>query len=161
MAENKIKKSIIKPVPEFSGETGKYKLRYRIISEDRNRSSVWSKIHELQVPSITQLTTSSYQFVVEEINQPGGKKIHVLNLWWTPSDLHLFNYYDVYIATNKAVGEPTISDYTYSGRITEPRFSIYLDDDTVDNFSILVHYPTYDKIINSNYIIIKTAKHVV
>jgi hypothetical protein len=161
MADSNIKKSIVKPIPEFSGKTGKYKLRYRIVSEDRNRTSHWSKIHEISVPSVTQLTTDNYQFVVEEINQPGGKKIHVVELWWVPNNSYLFNYYDIYIALNKAVGEPSISDYSYSGRVFSPSFSIYLDDDTTDNFSIIVHSPTYDSIINSNQILIKTAKHVV
>jgi hypothetical protein len=160
MADSNIKKSIIDPLPEFSGETGKYKLRYRIISDDRNRVSHWSEIHEITVPSVTQLTTTSYQSVVEEINQPGGKKIHVVNLWWTPNNSYLFNYYDVYLALNKAVGEPTVSDYEYYGRVFSPSFSVYLDDDTTDNFSVIIHSPTYDRIINSNHILIKTAKHV-
>lgn len=161
MVDKNIKKSVIPKasLPEFSGATGKYKLRYRIISEDRNRTSYWSKIHDLTVPSVTQLTT--YELVVQEINQPGDKKIHVAQLWWVPNSSYLFNIFDIYIATNKAVGEPAISDYSYYGRVSVPQLSVVFDDDIVDNFSIIVHSPTYDKIINSNHILVKTTKHVV
>lgn len=163
MADKNIKKSTIpkKNLPEFSGKTGKYDVRYRIISEDRNRTSHWSKVHSLAVPTVTQLSSTSYELVVEEINQPGSKKIHVAQLWWTPNSSYLFDTFDIYIATNKSVGEPVISDYSYNGRVSVPRFSINFDDDTMDNFSIIVHSPTYDKVINSNQILLKTPKHVV
>ena len=161
MADRNIKKSVIAKnvLPDFSGETGKYRLRYRVISEDRNRLSHWSKIHEITLPTVTQLT--EYELVVEEINQPGDKKIHVAELWWTPNDSYLFSNFDIYIAINKAVGEPVISDYSYYGRVSIPQFSAVFDDLVIDNFSIIVHSPTYDKVINSNHILVKTDKHVV
>lgn len=161
MADKNIKKSTIlkKNLPDFSGETGKYKLRYRIISEDRNRTSHWSKVHELTVPSVTQLT--EYELVVEEINQPGDKKIHVVELWWTPNTSYLFNTFDIYIATNIAAAVPAITDYSYDSRVSVPQFSKVFDDTIMDNFSIIVHSPTYDKIINTNHILVKTTKHVV
>lgn len=161
MVDSNIKKSIISKnsLPEFSGETGQYKIRYRVISEDRNRVSYWSKIHDLTVPSVTQLNT--YELVVQEINQPGDKKIHVAQLWWTPNASYLFNTFDIYIATNKAVGEPVVADYSYYGRVSVPQFSTVFDDAVMDNFSIIVHSPTYDKIINNNHILVKTTKHVV
>lgn len=163
MATEKIKKSVIqsKNLPEFSGATGKYKLRYRVISEDRNRISHWSKIQDVTVPTVTQLTTSQYTQVVQEINQPGDKKVHVVQVWWTPNSSYLFNNYDIYIATNTASGEPAISAYFYNSRISTPLFSQVFDPDVVDNFSIIVHSPTYDKVINSNQILIKTLKHVI
>lgn len=161
MADKNIKKSTIlkKNLPEFSGETGKYKIRYRIISEDRNRTSHWSKIHELTIPSVTQLT--EYELVVEEINQPGDKKIHVVELWWTPNSSYLFNTFDIYIATNQSAAVPSISSYSYDSRVSVPQFSKVFDDTVMDNFSIIVHSPTYDKVINSNHILVKTDKHVV
>lgn len=161
MVDRNIKKSIIakNSLPEFSGKTGKYKLRYRIISEDRNRTSYWSKIHDLTLPSVTQLNT--YEHVVEEINQAGGKKIHVAQLWWVPNSSYLFSVYDIYVAINKAVGEPEISDYSYIARVGSPSFSTVFDDATTDNFSFIVHSPTYDKVINANHILLKTTKHVV
>ena len=163
MATESIKKSLIlkKDLPEFSGATGKYKLRYRVISEDRNRISYWSKIHDVSVPSVTQLTSSQYTQVVQEITQPGNKKVHVVQLWWTPNSTYLFNNYDVYIATNTSgVAEPLPSSYSYSSRISTPLFSQVFDS-TIDNFSIIIHSPTYDKIINTSQILIKTPKYVI
>ena len=160
MADKNIKKSIIKKqdLPPFSGQTGKIRLRYRVISEDRNRSSHWSKIHELILPSVTQLAT--YDHEVRQVNQGGGVTVHIGELWWTPNSSYLFDIFDIYLATNKAVGEPVIADYSYYGRVSTPQTSIVFDD-TIDNFSIIVHSPTYDKIINSNHILVKTTKHVI
>jgi hypothetical protein len=160
MADKNIKKSVISKnnLPEFSGETGKYRLRYRVISEDRNRLSHWSKIHDLTVPTVTQLAT--YDLVVRQVNQGGGVTIHLGELWWIPNSSYLFNTFDVYLATNKAVGEPVVSDYSYYGRVSTPQTSIVFND-TIDNFSIIIHSPTYDKKINSNHILVKTTKHVI
>lgn len=160
MVDRNIKKSIIakNSLPEFSGATGKYKLRYRVISEDRNRTSYWSKIHDLTVPSVTQLAT--YDLVVRQVNQGGGVTIHLGELWWVPNSSYLFNTFDIYLATNKAVGEPVVSDYSYYGRVSTPQTSIVFND-TVNNFSIIVHSPTYDRVINSNHILVKTTKRVV
>lgn len=160
MVDRNIKKSIIakNSLPEFSGATGKYKLRYRVISEDRNRTSYWSKIHDLTVPSVTQL--GAYDHVVRQVNQGGGVTIHVGEFWWTPNSSYLFNYFDIYLATNKAVGEPVVADYSYYTRVYSPQISIVFDE-TIDNFSIIVHSPTYDKIINNNHILLKTTKHVI
>lgn len=157
MADKNIKKSIIpkKNLPDFSGKTGKYDLRYRVISEDRNRTSHWSKVHSLTVPSVTQLTSASYQLVVEETNPT----IYVVQLFWTPNSSYLFNTFDIYLSTNKAVGEPVVADYSYNRRMSVPQFSINLDDNDVDNFSIIVHSPTYDRIINNNHILVKTPKY--
>ena len=157
MADKNIKKSTIpkKNLPEFSGKTGKYEVRYRVISEDRNRTSHWSKIHSLSVPAVTQLTSTSYKLVVEETNPT----IYVAQLFWTPNDSYLFNIFDIYLATNKAVGEPVVTDYSYNSRVSTPQFSISLDDNDVDNFSIIVHSPTYDKVINNNHILLKTPKY--
>jgi len=157
VADKNIKKSVIlkKNLPEFSGKTGKYEVRYRIISEDRNRTSHWSKIHALTVPSVTQLTSTSYKLVVQETDPT----IYVVQLFWTPNNSYLFNIFDIYLATNKASGEPVVADYSYNRRVSVPQFSINLDNDDIDNFSIIVHSPTYDKVINNNHILLKTPKY--
>ena len=155
MADSNIVKSKVRPLPEFSGSTGKYRLRYRIISEDRNRTSHWSQIHEVSVPSVTPLIASQYKLIVEETSTAG---LFLVNLIWEGNNTYLFSYYDVYIAYDSALSTPSNSEYSYLTRVTDRSFSTYISTTDYDNFSVMIHSPTYDKIINNGQILLKTPR---
>ena len=157
MADKNIVKSKVRPLPEFSGSTGKYRLRYRIISEDRNRTSHWSQIHEVTVPAVTPLTTSQYKLIVEETSTSG---LFLVNLIWEGNNTYLFSYHDIYIAGNSSLTTPANSEYSYLTRVTDRSFSTYINTYDYDNFSIMVHSPTFDKIINNTQILLKTPRYV-
>jgi hypothetical protein len=160
MADKNIVKSKVRPLPEFSGSTGKYRLRYRIISEDRNRTSHWSQIHEVSVPAVTPLTASQYKLIVEETSTAG---LFLVNLIWEGNNTYLFSYYDVYIAYDSIVIPPLLpsnSEYSYLTRVTDRSFSTYISTEDYDNFSVMIHSPTYDKIINNSQILLKTPREL-
>lgn len=158
MADKNIKKSIIKKqdLPPFSGQTGKTRLRYRIISEDRNRSSHWSKIHEVAMPVIA----SPYSYTLS-VQQQGSTSIYEVILQWVPpgAELQVMRNYDIFLKTNTAVGEPAVSTYSYS-QTQQGFFSVrfLLDQGDVDNFNVIIQEATYDRIINTNQILVKTTK---
>jgi hypothetical protein len=60
MADAGIKKVIIqkKNLPSISGVDNKYIVRYRIISEDKNRTSHWSSQYKVGAPSISTVKHS-------------------------------------------------------------------------------------------------------
>ena len=159
MADKNIKKSIIKKkdLPPFSGETGKIRLRYRIISEDRNRASHWSKIHEIAMPVIA----SPYSYTLS-IQKQGNTSIHEVILKWVPPgdfQLQYMRNYDIFLKTNTAVGEPAVTAYSYLE--TQQGFfkvRFLLDQDDVDNFNVIVQEATYDRKINTNQILVQTTK---
>lgn len=158
MADKNIKKSIIKKqdLPPFSGQTGKIRLRYRIISEDRNRSSHWSKIHEVALPVIA----SPYSYTLSKQKQ-GNTSIHEIILQWTKPEVYLqvMRDYDIFLKTNTAVGEPEVATYSYLE--TQQGFfkvRFLLDQDDVDNFNVIVQEATYDRIINTSQILVQTTK---
>lgn len=158
MADKNIKKSIIKKqdLPPFSGETGKIRLRYRIISEDRNRSSHWSKIHDVALPVIA----SPYSYTLSKQKQ-GNTSVHEIILQWTKPEVYLqvMRNYDIFLKTNTAVGEPEVSAYSYLE--TQQGFfkvRFLLDQDDVDNFNVIVQEATYDRKINTNQILVQTTK---
>lgn len=159
MADKNIKKSIIKKkdLPPFSGETGKIRLRYRIISEDRNRASHWSKIHEIAMP----IVASPYSYTLSKQKQ-GNTSIHEIILQWVPpgfAQLQYMRNYDIFLKTNTAVGEPAVSTYSYLE--TQQGFfkvRFLLDQDDVDNFNVIVQEATYDRIINTSQILVQTTK---
>ena len=158
MADKNIKKSIIKnkDLPPFSGESGKIRLRYRVISEDRNRASHWSKIQDVAMPTIA----SPYSYTLS-VQQQGSTSIYEVILQWDPpgAELQYMRNYDIFLKTNTAVGEPAVSAYSYS-KTEQGFFSVrfLLDQNDVDNFNVIVQNATYDRIINTNQILVKTTK---
>ena len=134
MADKNIKKSIIKKkdLPPFSGQSGKIRLRYRVISEDRNRASHWSKIQDVAMPTIA----SPYSYTLS-VQQQGSTLIYEVILKWVPpgAELQYMRNYDIFLKTNTAVGEPAVSAYSYS-KTEQGFFSVrfLLDKGSVNNF---------------------------
>jgi hypothetical protein len=60
MADAGIKKVIVqkKNLPSISGINNKYIVRYRIVSEDKNRTSHWSPQYKVGVPTIATINHS-------------------------------------------------------------------------------------------------------
>jgi hypothetical protein len=159
VADKNIKKSIIKnkDLPLFSGKTGKITLRYRIISEDRNRSSHWSKIHEVAMP----IVASPYSYTLSKQKQGNTSVYQIILQWLKPNDYDTIDekIYDIFLKTNTVSGEPNISDYSYletQRGFLNVRF--LLNQNNVNNFNVIVQRATYDKIININQILVKTTK---
>lgn len=102
MADQGIKKAIIKKedLPAFNGELQNYLVRYRVVSEDKNRSSHWSQYYEVDViPEIDRdrvidgvLTPEpwiSHSLVLSENKQ-------IINVVWTPPT-NLKSDFDLYV----------------------------------------------------------------
>lgn len=60
MADAGIKKVVVqkKNLPAISGSNNKYIIRYRIVSEDRNRTSHWSPQYKIGAPTINTINHS-------------------------------------------------------------------------------------------------------
>lgn len=109
MAE--IKKVVIpkESLPPLNGDTEKYIVRYRIISEDRNRSSSWSP----------QYFVSPNEIIVEE--NTGIEQIQIigslLSLVWELPSTDTTQKYDVFIAWGTSEGSVGLTSYvgTVSG----------------------------------------------
>jgi hypothetical protein len=87
MADAGIKKVIIqkKNLPSVFGTDQKYVVRYRIISEDKNRTSHWSAQYKLNAPAVS---TVSHSISVDEA-------ANVVKLVW--NDVTNIPGYDVYV----------------------------------------------------------------
>jgi hypothetical protein len=87
MADPGIKKVIIakKNLPSIFGTHQKYVVRYRIVSEDRNRTSHWSAQYKLNAPAITNInhsisvdaTANTIKLVWDEVSNISGYDIYV------------------------------------------------------------------------------------
>jgi hypothetical protein len=93
-----VKKVIIKKqdLPAFSGELQSYLVRYRVVSEDRNRTSHWSPRYKINVePEIDREAVPTpepwipHSLVLSENKQ-------IINVVWTPP-ANLKSDFDLYV----------------------------------------------------------------
>jgi hypothetical protein len=83
---SKIKKVIIpkSSLPEISGIGQDYVVRYRIVSEDKNRYSYWSQKYRVSIPN-----TTTVPFSVTKSNS-------TITAVWTPEN-NIKSEFDIYI----------------------------------------------------------------
>jgi hypothetical protein len=127
MSNPVVKKVVIKKedLPAFNGTEQNYLVRYRIVSEDRNRTSHWSPYYSVTTPTVAQVACS-----VTVLS-------NVINLVWQNPTSTTFQQYDVYIKTN-------IEDWTYLSSSSSTQFSTLVPTG-ISSFQVAVQVPTYPK----------------
>lgn len=128
MASEKIKKVVIKKadLPAYSGNNQAYIVRYRVVSEDRNRASHWSPQYRLVIPSQAQ---SEYAISV-------NAQANMINLVWQ-SDSSSSNKFDIYV---KWDNDP----YLYVGSVATTMYACLIKNGT-SNVKFAVQVPTFPK----------------
>jgi hypothetical protein len=146
VAEPTIKKVIIKKedLPAFNGTTGEYSVRYRIVSEDKNRYSHWSPYYSL---AVGVLPTVQCSVVVT------NKVVNMV--WQQPSGLAV-KQYDIYFKT----GTGPTAEWQYMASTTTTQFSTLIAD-TVSTLTVSVQLPVYPKVYSSTAAIFTSAPLVV
>ena len=147
-----------------------YDFRYRIISEDRNRSSHWSEIVRYSMPNITtpfpytNSTASRFRIlkggdvITATWSFPGDKEIQDL-LDAETITIEESNYikffrdttqYDVYVRWNDNnttnLNDSGWEDWEYETTVSSTNFSILKRDVDVKRIEIAIQYPTTIKI---------------
>lgn len=128
MATGKVKKVIIKKadLPAYSGENQSYIVRYRVVSEDRNRTSHWSPQYRLPIPAQAQV---EYSISAD----PTTKMINLV--WQTPASSN--NKFDIYIKWDTDA-------YVYIGSVTTPMYACLIKNGA-STVKIAVQVPTFPK----------------
>lgn len=161
--DSNIKKVIIpkSELPLVDGKTLKYNVRFRIVSEDKNRISHWSQMYDVSSLPVTPI--SDYAITTNNVTR-------VINLIWQSSTETSF---DIYV---KWVGQAgteanynyqyltTTFNYSYSTihpvNIVDPTISPQTDPVTltdVKKVRFLVQRPTYPKEIFAPALLFETA----
>lgn len=108
MADKGIKKVVIGKanLPEINADTEQYVVRYRIISEDRNRTSHWSPQYFISPEAITVDLDEGIDVV---------KTGTFLTVTWDDAE---YDRYDVFVAWGSEVGSVGLDEYftTVSGQ---------------------------------------------
>jgi hypothetical protein len=131
MATEKIKRVIIPKakLPAYSGDTESYIVRYRIVSEDRNRNSHWSPQYKLPVLPYIDDDTTAVNFA---IGLDATKKI--ISIAWTPT-ADINNEFDVYLKWDSA-------DWVYEKRVLAPAYTV-LAKQGATSVKVCVQIPTF------------------
>lgn len=111
-----IKKVIIKKqdLPALNGVSQNYLVRYRIVSEDRNRASHWSPRYKVNVePEIDRELDPPEDWIPHSVVASENKQI--INIVWTPP-ANLKSDFDLYVKWGtddfKYVASMQTSSYT-------------------------------------------------
>lgn len=131
MADSGIKKITVQPTdtPVLSSD-GKYYLRYRVVSEDKNSTSVWSPVYGVTPNAISTLLnltpTSDYLNMVSNTYESDGAAIR---LTWTVSSSLANAAFDIYAKWNNNASGGTDAhsswdaiSWTYLGTTTGNSF---------------------------------------
>lgn len=116
MADNGIKKATIKKedLPPIDGNINGYVVRYRIITEDRNRSSHWSPRYTVLLDSIATVPTNQRSVVVA-----GDGSTKTLTAVWVPPVGFATSSFDVYIKVGSG-------EYEYRATVSTPTYATIL-----------------------------------
>jgi hypothetical protein len=122
MAEIIKKAKVLKEnLPAVSSITGNYSVRYRIISEDKNRTSSWSSVYSVD---------PNYTYVPGKINLSSSSGV-VRAAWDSvaikigANTIRQAKDYDIFVKWSKADG---IGDWNYVDRITTNNTSFVVPD---------------------------------
>jgi hypothetical protein len=132
VADQGIKKAIVpKPtLPGLHGDGQDYLIRYRIVSEDKNRSSHWSPIYSLVVDNVDPIP-----YALDVITNSIDSSKKSLQVIWTPRiDQTSF---DIYKKINNQSWEYVLTVGTNT-------WSTILDVSTT-SIAIAVQIPTFPK----------------
>ncbi len=126
MANSSIKKVIIKKedLPAFNGLTQAYTVRYRVVSEDKNRTSHWSPYYSVAKEAPEQVACS-----VQVVDNS------VTMVWKQPTSV--IRQYDIYFKLNNGSWE-------YIASSTSTQFSTLIDESTT-SIQVAIQLPTYPR----------------
>jgi hypothetical protein len=146
MVDANIKKVIIpySELPAIYGETFTYNVRYRIISEDRNRQSHWSRIYTISASQNNDgdplINPYSYNYVKETVTTSSGTTTGIRLGWQLdPGAIvpTVINTYDIFVKRDAGAWE-------YLDTTTAQTYTI-LRTGTETLITIAVQAPTYPK----------------
>ena len=133
MADAGVKKAIIakSSLPPLNGSNQSYILRYRIITEDKNRTSHWSPRYTLFAGGISTIPSDQRSIAVSGT----GTTRTITAVWIPPTSLGINNF-DIYVKTN-------LGAYEYKTTVSTTTYATIAS--VGDQVGIAVQVPTYPK----------------
>ena len=161
-----------------------YNVRYRIVSEDKNRSSIWSPIFRLSAPSTTdagQPYTSEERIHIDLI----GNNPSTAVITWNYPDESEYNVdpdisiiekifsniksYDIWLRwnPNNSPDNTNWSDWKFISTVSSNSFNVLIQDPlpmplnyTAKQIGVSVQIPTINKIFDSRLSLYQSNKNI-
>ena len=125
---------------EVSATYGNYIVRYRIVSEDRNRLSHWSPQHLLS--PVSKAYTEDEGIYVQSVNG-------ILSATWDVPATSTLQDFDIYVAWGTGVTQPDVNEgvgsYTYQATVSGNFFSMPIPDVGYTRVSVAIQTRTYPR----------------
>jgi len=129
-----VKKVVVENVPKIYGSG--YTIRYRVVSEDRNRTSHWSPMHTFQKDIPTEEPLSVDGEIVFVSNRQ-------VSATWEEINSNLV--YEIFINWNDEVDEELNLVWTYMRTVSSPTYTT-LAPTGAESVSIWVQQPTSNQV---------------
>lgn len=139
-----VKKVIIpkSELPEIDVTNFTYNVRYRVISDDKNRISHWSRIHNINASSQIPVAPYNYHYVVEQLKNSSGALIKSVRFTWIVPVAYQYSSYDIYLKDD-SVGNNGL--YNYYGTSYTNSYTI-MPPVSATQIEVIVQAPTYPKV---------------
>lgn len=155
---NEVNKAILSPgrlqtvfIPNDATAThGNYYIRYRVISEDRNRNSAWSPVYAVEAPTVSELLTNNEQTIATPIFSTqtlSGQRIIDI-IWNKPTALDEISEYFLYVQWGiDNAGVIEYSDWEYFKSVQDGSIQIVQPSSqtSATHINVLLQIPTYPK----------------
>lgn len=132
--------------------TGSYIVRYRIVSEDRNRVSHWSPQYILSPVSAAAVEDSG--IFLQTVNG-------ALSVTWDVSANTTLEDYDIYIAWGVGATQPGVNEgvgsYTYQATVSGNFFTMPIPDLGYTRVSVAIQTRTYPRKYWPEVVVAKTS----
>jgi hypothetical protein len=126
----------VSDIPVVDSEN-QYIVRYRVVSEDKNRVSHWSQFLKVPGPAINPDTAGAISVTIKDIS-----------VSWFDSPKR--GSYDIFVkyGTGVSLEAATFGDYTYSGTSSSQTYT-FLNPSTTDNYVGVLVQVAGNKSLNS------------
>ena len=150
MADASIKKVIIpkSDLPSIDGTNFSYNVRYRLVSEDKNRTSHWSRIYNISALTQVPGTSFDYSYIKETVTTGSGTNTAIRLNWIIPID-YVGTTFDIFVKRDS-------NPYTYYATAFTNAYTI-LRESTETSITVLIQIPTYPKVETPSAKLLETA----
>ena len=146
MVDANIKKVVIPKaeLPAIDSSNFSYNIRYRIISEDKNRSSYWSNVQNIEAEAAPSLY---WTYVKENLKSPTGGVVKSVRFDWHPDPEIRYTAKDVFV--KRCSSSACTEDWEYVSTTSTDNYA-FIQTGSETHVQITVQLVTYPKQINSS-----------
>ena len=148
-------KRVVIPFSELPGADSQnfsYNVRYRIVSDDKNRVSHWSRIYNIDasvdINGDPVIPAFVYSTVSEDATPPGGGILKTIRLnWQVPVANEQFRMFDIFV--KRCASGACTEDYEYLATTTGNNYTVSkVGSET--HLQLLVQTPVYPKVLTAS-----------